>query len=51
MNVGSGTVMKQGIEIKEWSIIGAGTVLITDVEKNSLYAGVPGKLKKKLHNL
>jgi sugar O-acyltransferase (sialic acid O-acetyltransferase NeuD family) len=48
VDVGSGTTMKQGIKLGKWSIIGAGSALITDVEEFSLYVGVPGKLKKKL---
>lgn len=50
--VGSGTITKEKISVGKWSIIGAGTVLITDVPDGSLYVGVPGKLKKKLpmHN-
>jgi len=47
VDIGSGTTMKQGIKLGKWSIIGAGSALITDVEKFSLYVGVPGKLKTK----
>ena len=46
--VGTGAAMKHRIKIGKWSIIGAGTVLIEDVPEFSMYAGVPGKLKKKL---
>jgi len=46
--IGTGTVTKQGIKIGKWSITGAGTVLINDTLGNSVYVGVPGKLKKKI---
>lgn len=51
VDIGTGTTMKQGIKLDDWSIIGAGSALITDVEKFSLYVGVPGKLKKKLKEI
>jgi len=44
--VGTGTVTKQDIHIGKWSVVGAGTVLINDVQNKSTYVGVPGKLKK-----
>ena len=44
--IGSGAVMQQGLKIGKWAKIGAGTVLRTNVEDHSMYAGVPGKLKK-----
>ncbi len=43
--IGTGTVTKQGIRIGKWSVIGAGTVLINDVQDKAMYVGVPGKLK------
>ncbi|MDE1769758.1 MAG: acetyltransferase [Thaumarchaeota archaeon] len=46
--IGSGTVTKEKISIGKWCIIGAGTVLISDVPDKSLFVGVPGKQKKKL---
>lgn len=46
--VGSATTTKENISIGKWSVIGAGTVLLTDVPDSSLYVGIPGKLKKKL---
>jgi len=49
--IGSGTAMKEKIRIGKWAIVGAGTALISDVPENSLYVGVPGKLKKKLKPL
>jgi|TARA_B110000438_G_scaffold184883_1_gene176594 sugar O-acyltransferase (sialic acid O-acetyltransferase NeuD family) len=48
--IGSGTITKEDITIGQWSIVGAGTVVITDVPKNSIFLGVPGKLKKYLNN-
>jgi len=47
-DIGTGTVMKQNIEIGKKCVIGAGTVLINNVPDNSLFVGVPGKLKKKI---
>jgi sugar O-acyltransferase (sialic acid O-acetyltransferase NeuD family) len=46
--VGTGTVTKEKITIGKDCIIGAGTVLISDVPDNTMFVGVPGKLKKKL---
>lgn len=45
--VGTGAIMKEKIEIGNNSIIAAGTVLIDDVPDYTMYAGVPGKPKKK----
>jgi sugar O-acyltransferase (sialic acid O-acetyltransferase NeuD family) len=45
---GTGAVTLDRIEIGRWSIIGAGAVLIENVQEFSLYVGVPAKLKKKL---
>lgn len=48
VDIGTGTTMKQGLKIGKWSVVGAGTALICDVEKHTLVVGVPGKTKKKL---
>jgi len=47
-DIGTGVAMKQNIKIGKNCVIGAGTVLISDVPDNSLFVGVPGKLKKKI---
>ena len=47
--VGTGATMKHGIKIGKNSIVGAGTVLLDNIPPLSMYAGVPGKLKKKLN--
>jgi len=49
--VGAGTVTKDELRIRKWSIIGAGTVLIKNVPEYALYVGVPGKLKKKVKTM
>lgn len=46
--IGTGVVTKEKIKIGKWSIIAAGTVLLNNVPSYSMYAGIPGKLKKKL---
>lgn len=47
--IGMGAIIMNGCEIGDGSIIGAGTLLLenTKVENNSMYAGVPGKLRRK----
>ena len=45
--IGTGVIMRENIVIGESAIIGAGTVLLDDVPKNSMYVGIPGKLKRK----
>jgi len=47
--IGTGTVMNQKLKIGNNSVIGAGTVLLEDVPSFSMYAGVPGKIKKILN--
>jgi len=47
--LGTGITMLQ--QIGSWSVIGAGTVLISDVPSYTMYAGVPGKLKKRLRKI
>jgi len=46
--VGTGAVAIDRIKIGKKSVIAAGTVLISNVPDFSMYAGVPGKFKKKL---
>jgi len=46
--LGTGSVTIPEITIGENSIIAAGTVLIENVPANSLFAGVPGRLKKSI---
>lgn len=41
--LGTGTQVIQGIKIKEDSIIGAGSVVVKDLEKSGTYVGVPVK--------
>lgn len=41
--VGTGSCIRQNTLIKEHSVIGAGAVVVKDVEKNSMYVGVPAK--------
>lgn len=41
--VGLGANVIPQLQIGDWSIIGAGTTLITDVESHAKYVGVPGK--------
>lgn len=45
--VGIGSSLKQYIAIGKNVIVGAGSVLISDIEDNSIVVGVPGKVIKK----
>jgi UDP-perosamine 4-acetyltransferase len=44
--VGTGASVKDGITIGSWSYIGAGSVVVTNLESNALYYGVPAKRRK-----
>jgi len=48
--VGIGAKVIQGIKIGKWSVIGAGTVIISDVPDYSVVVGNPGRIIKKIHN-
>jgi sugar O-acyltransferase (sialic acid O-acetyltransferase NeuD family) len=41
--IGLGANVIPQLQIGDWSIVGAGTTLITDVESHAKYVGVPGK--------
>lgn len=47
--IGSNSVIIPGITIKRHSLVAAGSVIISNVEENSVYAGNPARLKKKNH--
>ncbi len=47
--IGAGSKILGGVQIGPGSIIAAGSVVINDVPKNSLAAGVPAKVKKILN--
>jgi acetyltransferase-like isoleucine patch superfamily enzyme len=46
--IGCGVRIMAGTVIKSRSIIGANSVITSNVEENSIYIGVPGKLLKKI---
>lgn len=46
--IGAGTIILPGIVVSENAFIGAGSVVTTDVPPNSVFAGVPAKLVRKL---
>jgi len=46
--IGAGAIIKQSISIGDNAIIGAGAVVINDIEKDSIYAGNPAKLLRKI---
>ncbi|MBN1902431.1 acetyltransferase [Candidatus Sumerlaeota bacterium] len=48
VHVGIGAIVREKITIGEHSLIGAGTVVVKDVEPYSLMIGVPARLLKKL---
>ena len=45
--LGSGAIIRNGIKIGENSIVGMGSVVLKDVEPNSVIAGNPAKLLRK----
>lgn len=45
--IGANTTILPGVTIGEGCVIAAGAVVVSDTIPNSLYAGVPAKLKKK----
>ncbi len=49
-SIGSSATILAGITIGENSIVGAGAVVTKDVPPNSIVAGVPAKLIKKIEN-
>jgi sugar O-acyltransferase (sialic acid O-acetyltransferase NeuD family) len=46
VDVGMGTVVKQSVAIGEWSVIGAGSVVISDIPSNVTAVGLPAKVIK-----
>jgi len=45
-DLGTGTVILQGITIGKWSVIGAGAVVIEDIPDNAVAFGVPARVVK-----
>ncbi|NFG58750.1 acyltransferase [Clostridium botulinum] len=48
--VGANSVILQGVTIGDGAIIAAGSVVNKDVEANTIVAGIPAKLKKRIDN-
>ncbi|ANQ53103.1 2,3,4,5-tetrahydropyridine-2,6-carboxylate N-succinyltransferase [Thermosipho sp. 1063] len=46
--IGANAVVLEGVEIGENSVVAAGAVVIDDVPPNSVVAGIPGKIIKKV---
>jgi acetyltransferase-like isoleucine patch superfamily enzyme len=47
--IGLGSSIKDNVLVSENSILGAGSVLLENIEKKqSLYVGIPAKFKKKI---
>lgn len=47
--IGAGAIILPGVTIGEYSVVAAGAVLNKDVPPNTLVAGVPAKIIKKLN--
>lgn len=50
VHIGAGSTIIQGIRIGAGAIIAAGSVVIKDVKSMTMVAGVPGELKRTLHD-
>lgn len=50
VDIGAGTQIIQNVKVGKYSVIGAGSVVINEVEDNSLYVGVPAKIKKRMRD-
>ena len=46
--IGAGTIIFPGVKIGEYSVIGAGAVVLNDIPPKSVAVGVPAKVIKKL---
>lgn len=44
--IGIGAVVSDHIKIGEWSVVGAGAVIVNDVPANTTVVGIPGKVIK-----
>jgi acetyltransferase-like isoleucine patch superfamily enzyme len=49
--VGAGSIIMPNVKILENSTIGAGSVVTKNIEKNSVYAGNPAKLIKRIKKI
>ncbi|MDH6244469.1 maltose O-acetyltransferase [Mycobacterium sp. OTB74] len=47
--IGTGAIILPGVTVGNGVVIGAGTVVCADCEPNTLYAGVPARVVRKLH--
>ena len=47
--IGSNVIINKGVKIGENSIIGSGSVVIDEIPSNSIAAGIPAKVLKKLN--
>ena len=48
--IGAGAIILPGVTLKKGCVIGAGAVVINDVEPNTFVAGVPAKFIKEIEN-
>ncbi len=47
--IGGGAIILPNVKIAKGSVIGAGAVVTTSTEENSLYVGVPARKVKELN--
>tara|TARA_B100000315_G_C14463665_1_gene534945 strand:- start:245 stop:889 length:645 start_codon:yes stop_codon:yes gene_type:complete len=44
VHIGSNSTIREGVTVGEFSLIGLGSVVLNDIPKNSIVAGVPAKI-------
>ena len=48
--MGTGTKICPGVSVEEWAVIGAGSVVLDNLEGNAFYYGIPARKIKRIDN-